>query len=117
MIVHEGIQNGLELGERIQTLKRRAASNHDAEMHAQRRAVYDRVWREDRDVAPVLRAARALERFLTDKECKLTPDDLLAGGEQFYDFTVPLQAESAGLDARRAGLLATFRHGYRVGLL
>jgi formate C-acetyltransferase len=85
-------------------------------MYAQRREIYDCVWRENGDNAPVLRTARALVRFLTDKECKLTPDDLLAGGEQFYDFTVPLQAENARLDAQRADLLATFRHGYRVGL-
>lgn len=116
MIVHEVMQNGLELGERIQTRKRRAAGNHDVEMYAQRREVYERVWRESGDIAPVLRTARALVRFLTEKECKLTPDDLLAGGEQFYDFFVPLQAENAQLDTQRAGLLATFRHGYRVGL-
>ena len=38
--------------------------------------VYERVWRENGDTAPVLRAARALERFLAEKEPKLTPDDL-----------------------------------------
>jgi hypothetical protein len=116
VIVHEVIRNGLELGERIQTLKRRAASNHDVELYARRSEIYGRVWCESTSVAPVLRTARALARFLTEKELKLTPDDVLAGGEQFYDFSVPLEAEHAGLDARRAGLLATFRHGYRVGL-
>lgn len=109
-------QDPLQPSERVQILKRQVASAYDAEMYAQRREVYDRVWLDHAAEPAVLRAARALARFLAVKELKLTPDDLLAGGAQFYDFALSIQEEQRLSDPRRAELLATFRHGHRVGL-
>ncbi len=83
------VGNAMQLSERLQVLKSQVRSNYDAAMFAHRREVYERVWRDHPTEAAVLQAARGLAGFLAEKNLMLTPEDLLAGGEQFYDFTFP----------------------------
>jgi pyruvate formate-lyase/glycerol dehydratase family glycyl radical enzyme len=116
----------------LQTLKRRVSEQARAGLAEQRfgkrREVYAVVWREHGDDPPVVRTARALAQFLAEKELFLSPEDLLAGGEQFYDFTLPqetarredpappFEAPLSEAPLSEAGVLETFRRGQRVGL-
>ena len=102
------------LSPRLQALKGQVQSKYSPVMYAQRREVYARVWHEKPAVAMVLRTAFALAAFLAEKDLPLTTDDLLAGGEQFYDFTLPhLETD---YDQETSALMTEFRRGYRVGL-
>jgi len=68
--------------------------------------------------------AKGLAAFLREKDIFLWQDDLLAGYEQFYDYSVPVveKTQSATEVAKTSvtesdtSLLEQFRKGYRIGL-
>jgi len=81
--------------DRIESLKRRVAHYAGASerMSAQRRDVFARVFAETQGQAPVLRMARGLAGFLREKEVILFADDVLAGFQQCYDFSIPAELD------------------------
>ena len=80
----------------IRTLKNRVQNITSEKMYRQRKEIYERVFGENPDVSQVARAAKALSAFLREKELILWEEDLFAGYEQPYDFSIPRQP---GLDA------------------
>jgi pyruvate formate-lyase/glycerol dehydratase family glycyl radical enzyme len=77
------------LSDRIATLKYRAVNSTSRIMHSQRKEIYGRVFAESREDSQVVRTAKALSTFLREKEIILWEEDLFAGYQQLYDFSVP----------------------------
>jgi len=59
----------------------------------------------------------AWARFLAEKELRLSADDLLAGGEQFYDFSVAGSYGNGLTDAPADDLLAALHRGLPRGVV
>src|SRR5512136_1299344 len=102
---------------RVERLKKRRFGQFVQEIYDTRKIVFERVYREYADEPKIIRKARALAAFLQEKQIILEPDDLLAGYQQWYDFTEPedLSAEPTG-DEKEHDLLSRFATGHRIGL-
>jgi len=81
--------------DRIESLKRRVAHYASAseQMTAQRKDVFARVFAETQGQPPVVRMAKGLAAFLREKELVLFADDVLAGFQQCYDFSIPAELD------------------------
>ena len=111
------ILNGdAQLSNRIESLKRRTRETHSERMSSQRREIFERVFNENGSESQVVRMAKGLAAFLREKDILLYQDDLLAGYEQFYDYSVPVMDETSSVCPEETSLLEKFRKGYRIGL-
>ena len=77
------------ISRRINTLKLRMQNTHSERMSGQRKEIYRREFAKHSEVSQVFRMAKGLASFLREKDIILWEDDLFAGYEQFYDFSVP----------------------------
>ena len=102
--------------DRVQRLKQQVRENYSESMAAKRKSVFDHVWRSNPEAAPVKKAALGLAAFLQEKEIVVSADDLIAGGQQFYDFDTPEISNIRGDGTPAEPLPARFRQGYRIGL-
>ena len=78
-----------QLTDRMETLKRRTIETHSERMSHQRKEIFRRVFDENPSDSQVLKMAKGLAAFLREKDILLWEDDLLAGYEQHYDYSVP----------------------------
>jgi len=78
-----------ELSARTSCLRQRAIDSYSPRRAAERAEIYDRVYAETDGQPQVLRAARCLAAFLRQREIVISPEDLLAGHTQFYDYAYP----------------------------
>lgn len=112
--------------DRIVLLKQRVRGQHSERLYVQRKEIFERVFLEHASDDPVIRMARGLAAFLREKDLILYEDDLLAGCQQRYDFSLPTMGKPAPWDAewRPSGngnsseseLLGEFQKGLRMGL-
>jgi pyruvate formate-lyase/glycerol dehydratase family glycyl radical enzyme len=101
--------------ETIELIRKRERTAFSEAMSVQRREVFRRVFSGTRGTPQVVRVATALSAFLDEKDIVLSPDDLLAGHEQYYDYTVPPEEEPA-LSGRDAVCAREAECGYRAGV-
>ena len=117
---------------RIETLKARLAHYASASeaMSDQRKAVFVRVFAQTRGQPQPLRVAEALAAFLREKDLVMFEEDLLAGFQQGYDFTQPVDLPcfdgfetawpycwAADPKAEQTDLADAFAIGMETGLL
>jgi len=90
--------------------------SYSDKMASQRREIFERVFNENHSESQVIRMAKGLASFLREKEILLWQEDLLAGYEQYYDYSVPFVEETTPISSEETSLLEQFRTGYRIGL-
>ena len=106
-----------DLSKRIEVLKQRTRDAHSERMSSQRKEIFQRVFDENRSESQLIQMAKGLAAFLREKEIFLWQDDLLAGYEQFYDYSVPVVEEAQSVRPESdSSLLEKFRKAYRIGL-
>jgi len=105
-----------QLSDRMETLKRRTIDTHSERMSHQRKEIFQRVFDENPSKSQVLRMARGLATFLREKDIILWEDDLLAGYEQFYDYSMPSFPQRGNNEASEAAILKQVGQGQRIGL-
>ncbi|MBC8230003.1 hypothetical protein H8E77_10700 [bacterium] len=110
------LDNENQLSSRIEALKRMVRETYSEKMSSQRKEIFERVFNENRSEPQVIRMAKGLAAFLCEKDILLYQDDLLAGYEQFYDYSVPAMGETPPVFPEEISLLEQFRKGYRIGL-
>ena len=76
---------------RIERLKRRRNKTFFENIFRQRKDIYYRVFKEYKKEPKIIRKARALAAFLQEKDIILQEDDLIAGYQQPYDFSEPIE--------------------------
>jgi len=124
--------------DRIDTLKQRLKHGgcHSERMAAHRRETFERIFAETRGRPQVVRTAEALAAFLREKDIVVFEEDVLAGFQQGYDFTVPMDlacfdehpaditgerfcplARAAGVEGADAELIEDYCTAVRIGLL
>ena len=111
-----GIEN--QLSDRTETLKRRMQNTHSERMASQRKDAFQRVFNGNWSDPQVLRMAKGLAEFLREKDILMWEDDLLAGYEQYYDYSVPSQPgkNSRAKDASESHISKQVSRGQRIGL-
>lgn len=116
------LNNESKLSCQIEILKQRTRETYSKRMFSQRKEIFQRVFSEDPSESQVVRKAKALAAFLREKDILLYQDDLLAGYEQYYDYSMPainrtIQANSHNEEkAAEAELVKQVGKGYRVGV-
>ena len=83
------VDNEIQLSDRIENLKLRTVNTYSERMSRQRKEIFQRVFDENPSDPQVLKMAKALAAFLREKDIILWDDDLLAGYEQYYDYSIP----------------------------
>ena len=102
--------------DRINRLQRELRGNYCDALFSRRKSVYSRIWGENPSYSATRKNALGLAAFLNEKELTVSPDDLLAGGQQRHDFEIPCLPEYHGSDSRQERILESFRRGYEIGL-
>jgi hypothetical protein len=105
-----------KISDRIEFLKQRLKSSYSAKMASQRKEIYERVFGENQSESQVIRMAKGLAAFLREKEILMCQEDLLAGHEQSYDYSVPPAGENPPISAEEKETMDQFYRGYRIGL-
>ncbi len=87
--------------DRIESLKQRIAhfASASEETSTQRKDVFARVFAAMPNRPLIVRMAEGLAAFLREKQLVMFADDVLAGFQQFYDFTVPTDLDCWGQPA------------------
>ncbi len=124
--------------DKIETLRQRLKHSgcYSEHMAAQRKQAFERIFPQTRGEPQVVRVAKALAAFLREKEIVVFEEDLLAGYQQFYDFTLPLDldcfdgypsqgvsdhsfcplARAAGVEGDDMRLVQQYAAGVEIGL-
>ena len=87
-------------------------------MAEQRREIYWRVFNENSEESQRIRSAKALAAFLREKDLVLWKEDLLAGYEQFYDYSQPIDASQilGQVNEEDRVVLNAVSTGHNIGL-
>ena len=110
------LDNEIQTGQRIESLKRRERTSYDPKISAQGKEAFQRVFDENLSEPQVIRLAECLAAFLREKDILLHQDDLLAGHEQPYDYSMPAVAATRSVSPEEESLIERFTTGYRAGL-
>ena len=110
------LENEIESSERIESLKRREKESYSPHISSQRKEIFQRVFNEHLSESQVIRMAECLATFLREKDILLHQDDLLAGHEQPYDYSMPAVTGSRSIPPEEERLLEQFTTGYRAGM-
>ena len=92
---------------------------HSEKMSKQRREIYQREFDSHVETSQILRMAKSLSAFLREKDLVLWEDDVFAGYEQFYDYSLPeIPLEFADKDPGDSDteILKKVTLGQRIGL-
>ena len=102
--------------DRIEFLKQKMRASYSPKMASQRKEIHSRIFSENQSASQVIRMAKGLSAFLREKDIIIHQEDLLAGYEQFYDYTVPSVDSNIQTSMEEKEILDQFYKGYHIGL-
>ena len=112
------VENKIQPTDRIDKLKLRTINTYSERMSHQRKESFQRIFDENPSDPQVLKMAKGLAAFLHEKDIIIWDDDLLAGYEQYYDYSIPAspQRDSGNGKAADDFAIKQANKGQRIGL-
>ena len=83
------VDNDIQLSDRMEKLKFRTINAYSEGLSHQRKEIFACAFDENPSDTQVIKMAKGLAAFLREKDIILWDDDLLAGYEQYYDYSIP----------------------------
>ena len=112
------LDNDIQTTDRIDKLKLRTINTYSDGMSHQRKEIFQRIFDENPSDPQVLKMAKGLAAFLREKDIIFWDNDLLAGYEQYYDYSIPAspQWSNGNRSAADDSVIKQVNRGQRIGL-